>query len=579
MQKWSLNAKVLFIISILVVGAGFISFLGISGMSGQNEVLKAMMAKEVRSDQLSFLVTIQQRLVIVLTRDIIIERDDAKMAGIEKDIETAKVEILKYLTEFESLASDEGKKITAEYRASYTQWILILNEIIAHAKLNKDDDVRNIIETKERPVRVELLKAIDKMNDLTAKDIEVAMAKNQSDYATSRNFMLLVSVIAILASLIIGALILRALSKTINEIIASLNDNAAQVTTAAEQISAGSQQLSEATTEQAASLEETSSSVEEMNSMVFKTSDNAKKSAEVSQRSQASAKQGKVVVEDMMKAISEINDSNEDVRKQIEESNSQISDIVKVIAEIGEKTKVINDIVFQTKLLSFNASVEAARAGEHGKGFAVVAEEVGNLAQMSGNAAHEISSLLESSIHKVEGIVSQTKEKVEKLITKGRERVNHGTQVAKQCGVVLDDIVENIALVNDMASEISTATNEQSLGVQEITKAISQLDQTTQQNAGTAVETASAAEELASQAVSLKNVVVSLTHAIKGHSSAIETVSSHRPTAPVKEKKSFANVVTLKSKAHKPSIASHSKKAVGSSLEIPSSDDDRFTDV
>ena len=72
-----------------------------------------------------------------------------------------------------------------------------------------------------------------------------------------------------------------------------------------------------------------------------------------------------------------------------------------LISEIGNKTKVINDIVFQTKLLSFNASVEAARAGEHGKGFSVVAEEVGNLAHMSGNSAKEITQLLESSINRV----------------------------------------------------------------------------------------------------------------------------------------------------------------------------------
>jgi methyl-accepting chemotaxis protein len=86
-------------------------------------------------------------------------------------------------------------------------------------------------------------------------------------------------------------------------------------------------------------------------------------------------------------------------------SNDEISSIVKVIAEIGDKTKVINDIVFQTKLLSFNASVEAARAGEQGKGFAVVAEEVGNLATMSGKAAEEISSMLGDSMGKVELIV------------------------------------------------------------------------------------------------------------------------------------------------------------------------------
>lgn len=100
----------------------------------------------------------------------------------------------------------------------------------------------------------------------------------------------------------------------------------------------------------------------------------------------------------MIHSITEISESNDRIMSQVADGNRKISEIVQVISEIGNKTKVINDIVFQTKLLSFNASVEAARAGEHGKGFAVVAEEVGNLAQMSGNAAKEISDMLNGSV-------------------------------------------------------------------------------------------------------------------------------------------------------------------------------------
>ncbi|MHA0111674.1 methyl-accepting chemotaxis protein, partial [Klebsiella pneumoniae] len=80
-----------------------------------------------------------------------------------------------------------------------------------------------------------------------------------------------------------------------------------------------------------------------------------------------------------------------------EDANSQLQSISNIIGEISAKTNIINDIVFKTQLLSFNASIEAARAGQHGRGFAVVAEEVGNLAQMSGNAAKEIRALLEDS--------------------------------------------------------------------------------------------------------------------------------------------------------------------------------------
>jgi methyl-accepting chemotaxis protein len=134
------------------------------------------------------------------------------------------------------------------------------------------------------------------------------------------------------------------------------------------------EQLSQATTEQAASLEQTSASIHEMNSMVERNTENAKAAADKSGHSRDGALRGKDVVTKMMTAINEINDANSGIMSQIDESNVRMGEIITVINEIGSKTRVINDIVFQTKLLSFNASVEAARAGEHGKGFAVVAE-------------------------------------------------------------------------------------------------------------------------------------------------------------------------------------------------------------
>jgi methyl-accepting chemotaxis protein len=289
----------------------------------------------------------------------------------------------------------------------------------------------------------------------------------------------------------------------------------------------------------------------------------------------------------MISSIDEINRSNTDIMTQIESSNQQISDIVKVISEIGNKTKVINDIVFQTKLLSFNASVEAARAGEHGKGFAVVAEEVGNLAQMSGNAAKEISQMLEGSIQKVEGIVNETKSSVEKLVVVGKEKVQTGTTTAKQCGEVLDEIVKSVTEVNQMIGEISTASREQAQGVQEINKAMSQMDQVTQQNAASSQEIAGAAEQLASQAESLRTMVEGLMKTVEGRKgghveSASSSPSLHSRPSKVVELKKFA------SKSKKASVPEQSlrdvvpakvfKKAVGAE-NIPVENDPRFEDV
>lgn len=381
----------------------------------------------------------------------------------------------------------------------------------------------------------------------------------------------------------------NSLVTTLKQISDALDESSAQVSAAAGQIASSSEELSQAATEQASSLEETSSSVEEMSSMVNINTENAKKASENSETSKKQAERGRTVVTEMVNSMSLINESNNNIMTQINHSNDQMSEIVKVIQEIETKTKVINDIVFQTKLLSFNASVEAARAGEQGKGFAVVAEEVGNLAQMSGNAAKEISEMLASSVHKVEAIVQETKSKVDVLIADGKEKVSAGTKVAEECGEVLAEIVINVTSVATMASEISNASFEQSKGIQEITKAMGQLDQVTQTNAATSEEAASAAEELSSQASSLKSQVLLLVATINGTTPPTGDVvvksnsNSNKPT--MNKPQSTAKVMPFKSQAKKSTPAakvSHHEapvKKVANGNALPNYDHPGFEEV
>ncbi len=389
---------------------------------------------------------------------------------------------------------------------------------------------------------------------------------------------------------VVGYFLIRKLARSLEHVMESLLGESSQVRHTAGEITVGSQNLASATTEQASALQETASSVEEMNAMVKKSADNAARSREVAQQSSVAANRGKESVEQMMTAITEINTSNDRIMRQVEDSNRQITEIVKVITEIGNKTKVINDIVFQTKLLSFNASVEAARAGEHGKGFAVVAEEVGNLAQMSGNAAKEIADMLNGSIQKVESIVQDTKSRVEKLISEGKQKVESGTQVARQCGEILEEVVRNVGDVNHMISEISTATQEQSTGINEITKAMNQLDQVTHQNASVSQQAANSAQGLVLQSESMGELLESLRIVVQGHGGGDEP--SHSPVAPTLSTKSSAPApkkevwsdaetkVSMKSfkKEEGHSAPPPVKKAVGSEV-VPSDDDPRFKDL
>ncbi len=362
----------------------------------------------------------------------------------------------------------------------------------------------------------------------TTIDMTFSVLKNEYQYNTSllnkatenaKNELMTVSifVIAVFTLALIGSLyVVNKISKTLLAVADAIGKTSIETKTTSTIMEETAEKLAQATTEQASSIQETASSTEELNSMVARNADNSRNVAESSQTSEATAKRGKESVLNVISSMNSINQSNELTFRQINESNEKLTEIVHMINEIGTKTKVINDIVFQTKLLSFNASVEAARAGEHGKGFAVVAEEVGNLASMSGKAATEISALLEESISRVDQIVKETKEKVEDSARSGKSKVEDGIKTANECGTVLDEIVNSVSTVAMLANEISSASVEQSQGVQEINKAMGMLDQVTQTNAQTSNHASSIAGEMSNQADRLKDLVEDLLKVVNG---------------------------------------------------------------
>ena len=372
------------------------------------------------------------------------------------------------------------------------------------------------------------------------------------------------------------------LSKTLSQLAENLSVGSKDVASASGEISDASSKLSEAATEQASAIQETAASIDEVSAMVKKSAENASDSQKVSQTSRQATESGQKSVEEMIRAMREISDSNSAIVQQVEEGNRQISEIVKVISEIGNKTKVINDIVFQTKLLSFNASVEAARAGEHGKGFAVVAEEVGNLAAMSGNAAKEISTMLDSSIQKVENIVTDSKSKLENLVSSSKRCFESGTELAQQCGEALSRISSTVQEVDGMVGEISSASHEQAQGVSEINKAINSLDQATQQNSAIAQRAATSAEQLNAQSIQLHHMVEDLFTLVNGSANDIGT-SEPKKKKEIQHEEAPKNLVSFKPKKKlmpRPPSELPKKMAVGDEMSgVPSNDDPRFEDI
>lgn len=363
-----------------------------------------------------------------------------------------------------------------------------------------------------KTVRVDVSKVLDIYK---AKSKEMKMAQAELRQATKIKlaiFFVVINLINIIILILIG----NAISKKMSHAINILQEGSEKVGQTSKETAETSTELSASVTETAAALQETTSSVEETSSMIARNAENAKQSMHVADGSKKSVEKGLEAVKEMTESINEISNSNNLILTQVEDSNKEMQEIVNLITEIGNKTKLINDIVFQTKLLSFNASVEAARAGEHGKGFAVVAEEVGNLAKMSGDSATEISNMLENSISKVKNIADSTRSKVDVLIRDGKTKVEHGVKVAEDCSVALKEINANVERVYDLVQEISSASQEQAQGMNEINKAMLELDNASSLNNQISQRVSHSAEELKREVDSIRTVISELTVTLNG---------------------------------------------------------------
>jgi methyl-accepting chemotaxis protein len=179
----------------------------------------------------------------------------------------------------------------------------------------------------------------------------------------------------------------------------------------------------------------------------------------------------------------------------------------KIVDIIG----VIDGIAFQTNILALNAAVEAARAGEQGRGFAVVATEVRNLAQRSASAAKEIKELIGASV----------------------ANVDTGSRLVNDAGQTMGDIVDSIQRVTDIMGEITSASQEQTMGIEQINMAIAQMDEVTQQNAALVEEAAAASQSMQEQATELAAVVGFFKTGASQPAPVREAVVAKAPARPV----------------------------------------------
>lgn len=307
----------------------------------------------------------------------------------------------------------------------------------------------------------------DKIDQITGVTYNNAIESNHAVSAIIDNIAGFISAglaVLLLLSLGVALLITRSVTGQITRAVGDLSGSSNQISAASRQLARSSQDIASGAIEQASSIEETSSSMEELASMVKQNAVNAKAASILADKTAEVSDSGHVHMESMLGSMRSINQGS---------------------AQIKKIMKVIDDIAFQTNILSLNAAVEAARAGEAGMGFAVVADEVKNLANRSAAAARETAEMIETSI----------------------ERTSEGLALAEKLAEVFRDIRSNAGKLAEMSREVETASSQQDVGIEQVNKAILQFDQVVQANAASSEETASAATELQSQVQALNELV------------------------------------------------------------------------
>lgn len=310
----------------------------------------------------------------------------------------------------------------------------------------------------------ELETLADAVNSMTTytntiiKDIEAVSAKLAAEDLTAEPAADYIGDYAPIKSALYGII------NSTSDVIRQIGASSKLVSDGSSKMSDNSTTLSQAATEQAATVEELNASIVEISSNISANADSAGKA--------------KVLADDCMKIVNEGNVKMTDMLHAMEEINETSSQIANII-------KTIEDISFQTNILSLNASIEAARAGEAGKGFAVVAGEVGQLAGKTAEAAKNTTALIKTSLTAVE----------------------NGTVMANETAKMLSKIVSETDDTAKVIDKIAAASQEQADSVKQILVGMDQISTSVQMTSGSSAECAASAEELSGQAKVLLDLV------------------------------------------------------------------------
>ncbi len=454
---------------------------------------------------------------------------DSKVLGdLKNDLKKTTEMFDTQLAELDKFALDQPTKdAIAKAKPTITRFVKAGNSVFDRAIVGEAEKA-----IEQLPEFEKEFDTLDKELDVISELIVSHGHKSQTDadqlqaVASKLNYGLLI--LGLLLGTGLSFLIIRGLNQKLHLIIQNLQNQSNGLQNSSSEMNSASSTLLTSSSAQASAVQETAASMEEISAMMQKTSEGAVELNASAKASADSAASGLAAVSDMRQVMSHIHESNQRVLEEVKTNNTKIEEIAKTIGQIGERTKVINDIAFQTRILSFNASVEAARAGENGKGFAVVAEEVGKLAQMSGEAAKEITNMLQAGIDRTNTIIHESASSMANIVAESKAKIETGMTVAQSCGDSIASINQQVKHLENLTLEISAAIEEQGKGVKEVSSAVQLFSDAATKTSAASHQTDSLAKSLNSESTQIIAIIQELSNLVDERGSNGNTHSISR---------------------------------------------------
>lgn len=407
--------------------------------------------------------------------------------------------------------------------------------------IGKLDGLRGLIAGQLNDNIVPLYEVIDpisgKISELVSLQIRVAGEEKESVhaiYSSSVRIFIVLTLIAIAASILIGLWVTRSVMRPIENIVTNLNlirsesdltvsfkrfndDELGQISTnltsviehlrgilnsiatAANTVGDSTIKLSEFTRQsnermqqQQAETEQTATAMNEMTATVAEVAQSTTAAADSAKDADTNAANGNAIVQQSISSMSSLS-------TQIDKAAEVIAHLANESQKIGSVLDVIKGIAEQTNLLALNAAIEAARAGEQGRGFAVVADEVRTLAQRTQESTREIESMIDSLQKGVQEAVSAMK--------LGTEQVHEANEKANLAGQALTEIVHSVDNISNMNTQIATAAEEQTCVAEDINRSIITISDIATSSTLASQDLTSSVEELAALSESMRSQV------------------------------------------------------------------------